>query len=350
MMTRNLSLTLATLLSTGALAAGCTAEAGGPIDEGDGSATNPNPTDPNGGPVPLTAQGTFRVQSDFDLATNLPGTVGTVVNYFILATDDPTDPSKFIIDKLIEALPDGTIKNYAQSSAPFITGYINDRLLQVAPELLTRIVNIGDAFGQVAHHFGTIETLQIDASGHATKTVTGVHFKVDNVEMDFPFADYNLPNVKVDNVGVTLDNAGKLSIAQHTMGLSYGAVLRLALDQAIIPMIDPSASNLTDILQGAVDCSAVGQYVYDAIGFGSPSTFESACTAGLAAGAGALYHQLDGIDGSALQFGLTGVARGIDANADGKMDSITTGTWTGALSYAGTPTDLAGAKFHGSKM
>ena len=37
-----------------------------------------NPEDPQ--PVPLTAEGKFSVQSDFDIATNMPGTAGTVVN------------------------------------------------------------------------------------------------------------------------------------------------------------------------------------------------------------------------------------------------------------------------------
>ncbi len=349
MMTRSLtSLTFLSLLTAGSLV-GCAADA---PDQGDDDIDDPSGDGDDDGtqPVPTTPEGTFRVNSTFDLATNVPGTPGQVANYFILATDDPDDPSKFIVEKLIEALPAGSIKNTAQDAAPFITGYLNDRLLEIAPELLTKIIDIGDAFGQVARNFGTVETLAISSNGQATKTVTGVQFKVDDVELEFPFTDYGMDDVAVTGLNVSLDQAGKLTISEHQVGLSYGKILRLALDQAIIPFIDPSASNLGDILHSLVNCEAVGEYVFDAIGIGSPSTFENACTLGLTAGAAALYNQIDSIDGNALEFGMSGVARGIDKNRDGRMDDITTGTWSGTLGYAGTPAALGQAKFFGASM
>ncbi len=343
MMTRNLSMSL--LLALGATVAGCAADAPGMT--GDDDTTNPPPDDQ---PVPTTPEGRFAVQSDFDLATNLPGTAGTVVNYFIKATDDPDDPTRFIVEQLVGALPNGSIKNTLNGAIPFVAGYLNDRLLQVAPNFVTTIVNVGDAFGQVAHNFGTIEVLDITASGAATKTVQGLHFKVDNIDLDYNFKDYNMQDIKVDGLQVSLEPSGKLGISKHTVGLKYGSVLRLALDQAIIPLIDPSAQNLGDLLKNLVNCQAVGTYVYQAIGIGSASTFESACTAGLAAAGPALYAQLNNIDGSALQFELTGTARGIDKNKDGKMDDIATGTWAGELKYAGSPAPLSTAKFFGTKM
>jgi len=342
-MKRNLSLSL--FLVLGAAAAGCATDAPAPGDDQPVDPMNPDPD-----PVPLTPEGKFSVQSDFDLAANLPGTAGTVVNYFIQATDDPDDPTRFIVEKLVAALPNGSIKNTLNGAIPFVAGYLNDRLLQVAPDFVTTIVNVGDAFGQVAHHFGTIEVMDITASGAAVKTVQGLHFKVDNIDLDYNFKDYGMQDVKVEGLQVTLEPSGKLTIGAHKVGLKYGQVLKLALDQAIIPLIDPSAQNLGDLLTNLVNCQAVGAYVYEAIGIGSASTFESACTAGLNAAGPALYHQLDAIDGSALEFGLTGTARGIDKNRDGKMDDIATGIWAGDLKYAGTPAPLATAKFFGTKM
>ncbi|MBL0215185.1 MAG: hypothetical protein IPQ07_15015 [Myxococcales bacterium] len=333
------------LLALGATVAGCAADAPGMSGDDD---TNPPP--PDSQPVPLTPEGRFSVQSDFDLATNLPGTAGTVVNYFIQATDDPDDPTRFIVEKLVAALPNGSVKNTLNGAIPFVAGYLNDRLLQVAPDFVGKIVEVGDAFGQVAHHFGTIEVLDIQANGAAVKTVQGLHFKVDNVDLDFNFKDYGMQDVKVEGLTVQLEPSGKLNFSQHKVGLKYGQILKLALDQAIIPMIDPSAQNLGDLLKNLVNCQAVGTYVYQAVGIGSASTFESACNAGLAAAGPALYNQLDNIDGSALEFGLAGTARGIDKNKDGKMDDIATGTWTGELKYAGTPAPLAAAKFFGTKM
>jgi hypothetical protein len=321
------------------------------VNTPDGDDDPADPDNPNNQPVPSTPEGRYMVQSELDLATNMPGTSGQVINYFILATDDPEDPTKFIVDQLLAAMPDGSVKNALQSSAPFVTGYLNDRLLEVAPTLLNRVVDVGDAFGDVAKHFGTIETLEIDAAGNATKTITGVHFEVDQVPLDFQLKDYGIAEIKVEGVHVNLEQSGKLTIQEHTVPVKYGAVLKLALDQAIIPMIDPAAQNVGDLLKKAVNCVKVGQYVYDAIGFGSPSTFQSACTAGLGAASTALYSKLASMDGVALELKLTGVARAIDKNKDGKMDDLQNGTWSGNLGYAGTPATLPdGAKFYGTKL
>jgi hypothetical protein len=343
----NRSFVLASLLAASAFTAACgSSDVDSPSDPND-----PNNPDNPAQPVPLTPEGVFNVQSELDLATNMPGTSGQVINYFILATDDPEDPTKFIVDQLLAAMPDGSVKNALQSSAPFVTGYLNDRLLEVAPTLLTRVIDVGDAFGDVAKHFGTIETLEIDAAGNATKTITGVHFEVDQVPLDFQLKDYGIAEIKVEGVHVNLEQSGKLTIQEHMVPVKYGAVLKLALDQAIIPMIDPAAQNVGDLLKKAVNCVKVGQYVYDAIGFGSPSTFQSACTAGLGAASTALYSKLASMDGVALELKLTGVARAIDKNKDGKMDDLQNGTWSGNLGYAGTPATLPdGAKFYGTKL
>jgi len=317
----------------------------------DGSDDDPeNPDNPDL-PVPVTAEGRYTVQSEFDLATNVPGTPGVVVNYFINATDDPDDPTKFIVEQIIKALPDGTLKNVVTSAAPSVASYLNGKLLEVAPGFLVRVIDIGDAFGDVARHFGTIETLEIDAAGRATKLVHGVHFVVDGVPMDFSLADYGVADIKVDGLQVRLEESGQLTIAEHRFGVSYGALLKVALDKAIVPMLDPSAHNVGDLLTKAVDCQKVGQYVYDVIGLGSPSTFHSACTSGLNAAASALYKQLQNLDGSALELGIAGTSRAVDRNRDGKMDEIQNGSWIGQLGYAGTPAPLpAGAKFAGTRQ
>ncbi len=338
--------TLSLLSLVVAAATGCAADVAGPGDGIDPT----DPTNPPELPVPLTPEGTFAVQSTFDLATNAPGTAGTVINYFISATDDPDDPTKFIVEQVVNALPAGSIKDTVQGSIPFVAGYLNDRLLAVAPDFVTKIVNIGDAFGQVARNFGMLETLVITSTGATVKNVTGFHFKVDNVDLDFPFADYGITPIKIEGIQTTLEPTGKLTIGAHKVPVKYGQALRLALDFAIIPMLDPSVSNLPDYLKTLVNCQAVGQYVFEAVDIGAPSTFEAACNAGVVAAANALYTQLDNLDGSALELDITGTARAVDRNRDGKMDDIQTGVWAGTLSYAGTPAPLATSKFFGTRM
>ena len=167
--------------------------------------------------------------------------------------------------------------------------------------------------------------------------------------MDFPFADYGIQETKVEGLQVTLSQSGQLAVSDHMVPMKYGQVLKLAIDQAIVPMIDPAASELSDIFKNLVNCQNVGQFVFDAVGIGSPSTFESACISGLEAAGRAIYTALDSMDSSALEFKLAGAARGVDKNSDGKMDDIQTGTYTGELRYAGSPAPLAGAKFYGTR-
>jgi hypothetical protein len=185
----------------------------------------------------------------------------------------------------------------------------------------------------------------------ATKTVLGAHFKVDNMESDHAFADYGMQNIVVNSIGITLDSSGKFTIAQHNLPLNYGKILHIGVDAAVIPLIDPTAHNLAELMQHKVDCAAVGELIADnyLYGFGA-GAIESGCNAGLALAAQKIYQQIDGLDGTALQLQLTGTARALDSNNDHKVDKIQTGAWTGMASYAGTPSTLAPATFYGERM
>jgi hypothetical protein len=328
--------------------AGCTSDAqsGGGGDGGDGGDGGGDAAQP----VPTTPEGTYAMQSHFDLAANVPGTAGTITSYVIDATDSPGDPTLFIIQKLTAALPDGQIKDAVASATPYVAGYLNDRLLEVAPTFVPKMLGLASAFGQVAQDFGMTEVLEVDGAGRAVKTVKGLRFEVDGALQELAFADYGVAETRIEGLSVTLSKTGALAIGEHEVPVRYGQVMRLALDEVLIPLLDPASSNLGELFESAVNCKAVGRYVYDAIGFGSASTFEAACTAGLGAGATALYDLMRDIDSAALELTLTGEARGVDRDRDGKMDEIVTGTWRGGLRYAGTPAPLAAAKFYGSRM
>ncbi len=344
---KNNSLPLTLILALGATAAGCAADAPTPNDDdggdtggGDGSGSET---------IPLTADGTYAMTSQFDIATNMPGTAGQVINQIIDATDSADDPTHWILDQLIAQLPAGQVKSTLSGAVPFVAGYLNDRLLEVAPNFVTTVRDMGNKFGQAARNFGTLETLEV-AGSSATKTVTGVHFVVDTLELDYLFKDYNVADVSVPGLSVSLEKSGRLSIGEHKVPLAYGKVMRMALDEMVIPLINPSAVTLEDVLKGVVNCKKVGQYVYEAIDLGSASTFEAACLTGLKGASNAIYMQMAKVDAVALEFGLAGVAKGVDKNKDGKLDQIQTGAWMGTLAYGGSPAPLAHGTFTGERM
>lgn len=305
---------------------------------------------------PLDPTGTYAVHSTFDLATNMPGTAGAVVNTIIDATDDPDDPTRWIVDQILNQLPSGPVKDGLKLAEALGVGALNDELKKVTPDFVSTMLQVGQDFGDLARHVGLVETLTLTASGTAgsygaTHAVTGLHYELGNQKADLLFANYQLPNVQVDSVAVTMDPTGQLTIAAHDLPISYGKLLRLGLDAAIIPMIDGSAHNLNDLLARQVDCTAVGTAIANAIDFSSAAgTLASACTAGLNAGANLVYSKINAIDGTALKFSINGSARAVDRNNDRQIDQIQTGTWAGTLAYGTTPTPLIPATFFGERQ
>src|SRR5438445_9110190 len=78
--------------------------AGGDDGMGDGSGSQEPTPDPQ-----VDAQGTYRVNSTFDIATNMPGTAGSVLNGIIAATDDPDDPMAWLLEQLLAQMSPGTL-------------------------------------------------------------------------------------------------------------------------------------------------------------------------------------------------------------------------------------------------
>jgi hypothetical protein len=356
-MTKMLSIVLALATAT---TIGCAGTAPVGSDPGDNGGGDDGGSDGGGDggsdttPTALDASGTYQMASTFDITTNMPGTVGTIANDFIAATDDPDDPTKWIVDLLIDQLS-GTTKSIAQDAESVVVGYANDEVLSLAPTFVTDIKTVGQDFGDMSKHFGLVSTLAVTSAGQAgsytaVHTVTGVHFKIGTVESDYLFADYGAPNITVPGVGVTLATSGDLTIASHAIPLSYGEILHIGLDAAILPLVDPNATDLQSFFADEIDCGAVGQAVSDAIGFGSAGTYQTACTAGLNYAATFIYGEIDGIDSSPLTFTMAGTAKAFDKNGDGKVDQLATGKWDGTITYVNTPAPMATATFTGARM
>lgn len=346
-------LAFAFVLTLGAVATGCAADHTMPGDDGGGDDDNPPPPPPPP-PQPLDATGNYAMQSTFDLTTNAPGIVGDVTRAIIDMTDGPNDPSDWLLTQIINQLPNGTVKTLLQSAEPTVAGLLNQQLTSFAPDFVDTMKLVGTDFADITKHFGLDETLDVSGStiegGYtAVHSVIGAHFVINNVGSDYAFADYMVPNVVTNGVPITIDLPGNFGIGQHKVPIAYGKVLRIGLDAAIIPLIDSNASNLDELLEDKINCAAVGQAIADALGFGSASTFESACHSGLSLGANLVYSKIAAIDSSLLEFDMSGAAKALDTNNDHKVDKLQNGTWSGTLSYAGTPAPLGPATFAGNR-
>jgi hypothetical protein len=353
----NTRLALILVLTLGACSSDPSSDPGGDDGGGGGSGSGGGGGGGGGGGSnrgPLDVTGSYGLHSTFDLAANMPGTAGTVVNTIIAATEGSDNPTRWIVNQLIAQLPDGTVRTAINFVKEPVIAYLDSKVDQFAPDFVTKMLLVGQDFGTIAKRFGLNETLALTGSGTsytAVHTVTGVRWKIGDQEGDYGFVNYRLPNVVASDVAVTMDATGQLTVSAHDLPLAYGQLLRLGLDAAIIPAIDSKAHNLNELLAHEIDCTAVGNFVADKIGLGfAASTIKSACTAGITAGANYVYSKITAIDGSALSFGLTGTARAQDTNNDRKIDAIQSGSWSGTLRYGATPAPLAPAEFYGERM
>jgi hypothetical protein len=312
---------------------------------GSGSGEQPEPK--------LDATGTYRLNSTFDIAANMPGSSGAFVNGLIAATDDPDDPMSWLLDQMLAKMPAGTLKSILQGAKPFVAGYLNQQLTALAPDLVGTITELGHHMADLTKQFGVNEQLVIGGADQtlvATVIADGVRFTIDGNQIDIAFADYNADDVIADGVLITLENESRLLIGEHMLPLPYGKIVRMGLDAAIIPTIDPSAHSLVDLLDNVVHCQAVGQGIADALDFGSPAFWASACTTGLNGAANFVYAQIAAGD-STLTFELAGNARASDSNGDRKIDKLQSGVWAGSLSYDAVDTALAQpATFVGQRL
>ncbi|NVB82618.1 MAG: hypothetical protein HOV81_29830 [Kofleriaceae bacterium] len=325
-------------------------------DDGDGSGSGSGEGSGSQEPQPdpkLDASGTYRVRSTFDIATNMPGTAGTIVNGLIEATDDPDDPMSWVLDQMLAQMQPGTLKDILVGAKPVVAGYLNDELMMLAPDLVGTLTEVGQRMGDLTKEFGVNEKLTvgyIDQTYVGRIVVDGVRFKVDTNFVDVAFADHDIDDVVVESVFVGLENESKLNIGEHTVALPYGQIVRLGLDTAIIPAIDPTAHDLSDLLDDLVNCQAVGAELASSLGFGSASFWTGACNAGLDGAANALYEQLVP-SSSVLELHLTGTCRASDSNDDWQVDKLASGYWSGTMTYDATDAQLAQpATFSGTRL
>lgn len=306
---------------------------------------------------PLSAVGTYELESQFDMASGLPGTVGTVVNSIIDMTDDPNDPATWLIDMALDQIDSTSVKDAVNSLRPGLDAFVNNLILDYAPGFVTTFVELGDKFGQVAHKLGTISELQVVQGGPdgtelgARHTITGIRYTIDGVEYDYTMAELDLGIVEADGLTCSLED-NRLMIGDHDLPLSYGRILLFALNNVLIPALDPWSDSLSDLLIYYVDCYSLSYDIADYVGIGSPGLYESACETALTVAAAYIEDQIEGLDGTASSLAIHGDARVSDDNQDGKVDKLTNGLWEGQMNFGPVASTLAkpDQKFIGKRM
>ncbi len=300
--------------------------------------SDPEPSPPDAAPpittIPRDPAGGFVVSTTLDVSPPAPAAL------VIAALDRAaSQPSKFILERMIATLPDGATKSVATVALPFVAPYLDVRLAEFAPRFVPGVRALATGFARIAGHAELLEVWKIDASGAAIRTIAGVRFDVGAAPV-LAFADMGVQDVTAATK-VELDAAGKLTFAHHAIAVRYGAMIRAGLDRAVVPTADPTAHDVAQALAALVDCTRLGQLAADKVGLGSPLVYRSACVAAMVAVAAELDDHVLEIDIAPMLLALTGTAIGVDVDHDGTMNAIKAGHWTGAATHAGATQPVA---------
>jgi hypothetical protein len=314
-----------------ALAAGC-----------DGPPAAPDASPPS--TIPTSTAGSFAITSRFDV--EVPAAAAPVLGALAAATDGPDDPARFLVDRMIATLPDGPVKLLASQAAPYLAAYLQQRLVEIAPRLVDGLGAISDRLSRIAGQLGTIETLQVAADGAAIRTITGARFEIGATATVVGLAEAGLADI-ASTVQLALDPTGQIAISRHAHRLPYGALLRLGLDRAVVPSVEPTARDLAGALGLLVDCERLAALIAGHLGFGSPALYLTACRAGMTAIAAEIDDCIAAIDHVELGLDVTGAAAGVDLDGDGTMDELRDGTWAGAVTSAAMRYPFDAASFTG---
>jgi hypothetical protein len=293
--------------------------------------------------IPTTVAGTYDLVGTLDLST-LPAPAELILSELASATDSPDDPARYLVDRMVAALPDGTFKSVATGLAPYIAPYIELELDRIAPNFAPGVRAIATGLGTVAHHMVTIERLVVAPGGIATRALIGLQL----ANIPCQLAAGGAP----DALAITraqIDATGTLLLTTHTMQLPYGEMLRLGLDRAVLPSVDLAATDLAGALRDLVDCHQLGLTFYSHANLGSAALYETACSVAMTSLASEVYEKIAAIDASPFELSVSGTATGVDLDADGTMDKIEAGAWVGTASYAGTKGPLGVNTFTGMK-
>ncbi len=291
-------------------------------------------------PQALALEGTYQLESQFDLVAGLPGTFGDVVRTVIDITDSPNDPTTYLIDLALKEIDNSTVTNALNALRPGLDVAINEFLKSQLGDVYTNLLAFGNGFGDAAQRFGLKSELAIakNANGTyvATHTIKGIFFMTDagggkRERQDVDLAEMSMDYIVASNVAITRSGDASITIGDHALPLSYGKALVYMVRNIVIPLIDPWARNMTEFLQDIVDCDTLGDEIATEVGFGSGSIYASACKTALAFAGNYLEGKLGEVGGTATGFHLHGTARLQDTNDDRKVDKLMAGSWEGSL-------------------
>lgn len=284
---------------------------------------------------PLNASGDYAISSNLGLVGALPEDADQAVSVFIEMTDGENDPAKYIVDKMIEEAELGWVESALATVRWLVDPALNTLILEESPELVAELNFIGEQLGLFTETFALDSDLEVTESS-ATHVAAGFSFMLEGAEHSFEAAQYDVSPAASESFSFNFSESDmQVTIDQHALPLPLGGFMVVALNEAIVPAVDPQSEDLGDLLLFLIDCQAVGEKISSYIPGSSPEAFAGGCELALEATATQVEARALALDENGLELVLQGSASARDSDDDRETEELVDGMWTGSVSYQG---------------
>lgn len=284
---------------------------------------------------PLVAAGDYQVKSQFQLSTRDLGDDIAVIGLLEDIENDPYGTlGDFIADEIGLSFVSPVVKTVLQ--------------LNVDPSFEQDFKQAAATLLDVSGDFEIVSTLSVEeSSGNLTVSHKGetvaVTISGDAYEWDV--------DAKSDSTAVSAGaerSGDDVTLDAHVLTVPYSGMLRAALDQIVVPTIDPNASNLAEALSGLVDCQQLGADLEYDFG-GNATVYATACIVGIEVLADEIETRIVNIADLSTDMELAGTFSMSDVSGDGKADQIT-GNWSSKFLFGDSFSFAEAAEFSGQRL
>lgn len=284
--------------------------------------------------IDISPAGDFSLHSSFVLASP-PANAADVLAELSAATDNVDDPARYLVDRIVARLPEGTTRKYAEALAPYFAAYLQTKLDVIAPRFSAGIRALVEGTERIAQRFETSEHVTIASDGTARREIEGLRWGPNAVDFTAIAPVYTtVVMMPPADAARAAPYERQLVFASHQLRVPFGSLLRAGFDHTVIPSVVPRTFSLASALDQLVDCGRVGSITAEWMGIGSPDLYAVACTTAMTALAARVYAKIDALDAEPLTIDLSGAARAFDLDANGAMDRIDEGRWVGMFGTA----------------
>ncbi len=293
--------------------------------------------------APLDPNGTYHIESRLNFISGLEeGTAKDVVDDIIAFV---REPAEFIVDFLLEQCQFGDFScedHIPDFGREVLVAALEAAINEYAPDLVNEFLEHGQNLSDLLEDFGLTSTLTVTGNGDtrdAEHVLTGVVLDYGEHTFSATFDQLNVDNIESSSLELTLPEFGNsISIEEHSMPFTYGAMLRIALERAVIPQIDDDANDIEQFLSNLIDCESLAEGL---LGEDANDTLVAGltglCNAAVGFAADEVGDLIDGLDGGGLELVISGEAEAVSPGGSDSADVLRNGRWSGTIEY---PTEV----------